>query len=224
MKKALFIIISALLALPSAMAQNNNEETVPTPVVPTPVVPDTPVTPQAPATAPTTTATPPAAPTTQDPTAPQPVQPRFGYLDYRAVFEAMPGYAEAQKSLAEIKAKYDAETAHNEENFKRMYLEFLQGQKDFPQTIMLKRQKELQAAMESGIQFRNQVNEMLTKAQEELEKPLLTKLDSAISLVGMEKGYDVIINTGEKGFPFINKITGEDVTELVRQKIAAIKP
>ena len=34
-------------------------------------------------------------------------QPRFGYLDYRAVFESMPGYAEAQKSLAEIKAKYD---------------------------------------------------------------------------------------------------------------------
>lgn len=218
MKKTLFIIISALLALPSAMAQNNNEESVPTPVVPTPVVPDTPVTPQAPTAAPATETTP------QDPTTPQPVQPKFGYLNYRAVFEAMPEYAEAQKSLAEIKAKYDAETAHNEENFKRMYLEFLQGQKDFPQTIMLKRQKELQAAMESGIQFRNQVNEMLTKAQEELEKPILTKLDSAIALVGMEKGFDVIINTSEKGFPFINKITGEDVTELVRQKIAAIKP
>lgn len=216
MKNTLFIIISALLALPPAMAQNNNDVKVPTPVVPTPVVPDTAATPQAPA------AVPPAA--TQSPAAPQPVQPKFGYLDYRAVFEAMPGYAEAQKSLAEIKAKYDTETAHNEENFKRMYLEFLQGQKDFPQTIMLKRQKELQAAMESGIQFRNQVSEMLTKAQEELEKPLLAKLDSAISLVGQEKGFDMIINTGEKGFPFINKVTGEDVTELVRQKIAAIKP
>lgn len=216
MKKTLFIIISALLALPPAMAQNNNDVKVPTPVVPTPVVPDTAVAPQAPAAAPAAAA--------QAPAAPQPVQPKFGYLDYRAVFEAMPGYAEAQKSLAEIKAKYDTETAHNEENFKRMYLEFLQGQKDFPQTIMLKRQKELQAAMESGIQFRNQVNEMLTKAQEELEKPLLAKLDSAISLVGQEKGFDMIINTGEKGFPFINKVTGEDVTELVRQKIAAIKP
>ena len=108
-------------------------------------------------------------------------QPRFGYLDYRAVFESMPGYAEAQKSLAEIKAKYETETAHNEETFKRMYNEFLQGQKDFPQT-------------------------------------------SAISLVGMERGYDVIINTGERGFPFINKTTGEDVTLLVKEKIATIKP
>lgn len=162
------------------------------------------------------------------PTNPQqqsaPVQPRFGYLDYRAVFEAMPGYAEAQKSLEQIKAKYDSETAHNEENFKRMYLEFLQGQKDFPQTIMLKRQKELQEAMENGVKFRNQVKDLLDKAQQELEKPLLTKLDSAISLVGKERGYDVIVNTSDRIFPFINSVTGEDVTELVKQKLAAIKP
>ncbi len=155
---------------------------------------------------------------------PAPVQPRFGYLDYRAVFEAMPGYAEAQKSLEQIKAKYDSETAHNEENFKRMYLEFLQGQKDFPQTIMLKRQKELQEAMENGVKFRNQVKDLLDKAQQELEKPLLTKLDSAISLVGKERGYDVIVNTSDRIFPFINSVTGEDVTELVKQKLAAIKP
>lgn len=151
-------------------------------------------------------------------------QPRFGYLDYRAVFESMPEYAEAQKSLAEIKAKYDTETAHNEEAFKRMYLEFLQGQKDFPQTIMLKRQKELQEAMENGVKFRNQVADLLNKAQQELEKPLITKLDSAISLVGQERGYDMIINTGEKGFPFINKAAGEDVTQQVKEKLAAIKP
>ena len=155
---------------------------------------------------------------------PAPVQPRFGYLDYRAVFEAMPGYAEAQKSLEQIKAKYDSETAHNEENFKRMYLEFLQGQKDFPQTIMLKRQKELQEAMENGVKFRNQVKDLLDKAQQELEKPLLTKLDSAISLVGKERGYDVIVNTSDRIFPFINSVTGEDVTELVKQKLATIKP
>lgn len=155
---------------------------------------------------------------------PAPVQPRFGYLDYRAVFEAMPGYAEAQKSLEQIKAKYDSETAHNEESFKRMYLEFLQGQKDFPQTIMLKRQKELQEAMENGVKFRNQVKDLLDKAQQELEKPLLTKLDSAISLVGKERGYDVIVNTSDRIFPFINTVTGEDVTELVKQKLAAIKP
>ena len=154
----------------------------------------------------------------------QAVQYKFGYLNYRSIFESMPEYAEAQKSLAEIKAKYDAETTHNEESFKRMYLEFLQGQKDFPQTIMLKRQKELQEAMQRGVKFREQVSEMLTKAQQDLEKPIRAKLDSAISIVGRERGYDAILNTGENGFPFINKATGENVTELVKQALATIKP
>ena len=81
----------------------------------------------------------------------EPVQYRFGFLDYRAVFESMPEYDAAQKSLEEIKAKYDAETLHNEEDFRRMYLEFLQGQKEFPQTIMLKRQKELKDLLQDSL-------------------------------------------------------------------------
>ena len=181
---------------------------------------------QTPVTAPAQTTTAPAQ-TVAAPTAPVTAQQqpyKFGFLNYRAVFEAMPEYAEAQKSLQEIKAKYDAETAHNEESFKRMYLEFLQGQKDFPQTIMLKRQKELQEAIENGIKFRTQVNELLTKAQADLERPLRQRLDSAIALVGKEKGYDMIVNTSEMGFPYLSRVTGEDVTEAVKQKLAAIKP
>lgn len=152
-----------------------------------------------------------------------PTQYKFGYINYRSVFETMPEYAAAQKSLSEIKAKYDTETAHNEEDFKRMYLEFLQGQKDFPQTIMLKRQKELQDAMDRGIKFRNQVSALLTQAQKDLEAPIIAKLDSAISTVGVEKGYDFIMNTDAQAFPFIHNGVGEDVTELVKQKLQAKK-
>ena len=42
-----------------------------------------------------------------------PVQYKFGYVNYRAIFESLPEYAAAQKSLADIKAKYDSETLHN---------------------------------------------------------------------------------------------------------------
>lgn len=157
------------------------------------------------------------------PEATMPVQYRFGFLNYRAVFEAMPEYAAAQKSLEEIKAKYDAETVHNEEDFRRMYLDFLQGQKDFPQTIMLKRQKELQNAMERGIKFREEVTQLLTSAQKELEAPIIAKLDSAIKLVGIEKNYEYIMNTDAHAFPFINMSLGEDITEAVKLKLQAIK-
>lgn len=150
-------------------------------------------------------------------------QPKYGYLNYRAVFESMPEYEAAQQSLAEIKAKYDTETRHNEEEFRRMYLDFLQGQKDFPQTIMLKRQKELQNAMERGIQFRSDMAELLKSAQKELEAPILAKLDSTIKIVGEEKGCEFVMNTDAHAFPFIDPTLGEDITEAVRQKLLAIK-
>lgn len=152
-----------------------------------------------------------------------PVQYKFGYVNYRAIFESLPEYAAAQKSLADIKAKYDSETLHNEEEFRRMYLDFLQGQKDFPQTIMLKRQKELQNAMERGIKFRNEVSQMLDNAQKELEAPIIARLDSAIKLVATEKGYEFIMNTDAHAFPFINPTLGEDVTGAVMQKLQTIK-
>lgn len=211
------VILSATLVIVSASvwAQSNApaakaDTTQPKPAVATPVVAQ----PAQPAAKADTAQAKPAAAK----------QYKFGFLDYRALFESLPEYAAAQKSLADIKAKYDTETQHNEESFKRMYLEFLQGQKDFPQTIMLKRQKELQQAMEEGVKFRNQVADLLSKAQQDLERPILARIDSAITLVGKERGYDVILNTSEKTFSFISKTTGEDVTELVRQKLATIKP
>ena len=148
---------------------------------------------------------------------------KFGYLSYNEVLRSMPEFAAAQNAMKELKAKYDAETKHNEEQFNKMFADFLQGQKDFPLNIMLKRQKELQEAMEKGVSFRQEVKDLLTAAEKEMKMPIMNKLDSAIVAVGNTKGYEYILNTDEKSFPFIHKGCGEDVTSLVKEKLATIK-
>ena len=60
---------------------------------------------------------------------------RFGYLSYNAIFQAMPDYKVAQQKLADLKAKYDQEARRGEEEFQRLFAEFLQGRKDFPENI-----------------------------------------------------------------------------------------
>ena len=67
-------------------------------------------------------------------------QMQFGYMSYKTVMAEMPEYAQAKQSMAELKAKYDAEATRGEEEFQKKFVDFLQGQKDFPQTIMQKRQ------------------------------------------------------------------------------------
>ena len=70
-------------------------------------------------------------------------QVKFASVDYEKVLKQMPEYAQAQQSLSELKAKYDQEATRGEEEFQNKFSEFLQGQKDFPENILVKRQAEL---------------------------------------------------------------------------------
>lgn len=146
-------------------------------------------------------------------------QYQFGYLSYQKALENMPDYATAQASLTALKAKYDTEAKYNEEKFKKMFVDFLSGQKNFPQEIMLKRQKELQVAMEQGISFRKDTERMLTKAEKALMETITHKLDSILSLIGHENGLIFILNTDNHDFPFIHTQAGKDLSDIVVARI-----
>ena len=82
-------------------------------------------------------------------------QIQFGYLSYDTVLHEMPAYARAMADLQELRIKYEAEAIRGEEEFQKKFVDFLQGQKEFPPTIMQKRQVELQNLMDNGITFRH---------------------------------------------------------------------
>lgn len=146
-------------------------------------------------------------------------QYQFGYLSYQKVLQNMPEYATAQTSLRTLKEKYDSEAKYNEERFRKMFADFLAGQKTFPQEIMLKRQKELQTAMEQGISFRKDTERLLTNAENELMHPLLQKMDSILAVIGRENGFIFILNTDNHDFPFIHTQAGKDLTEVAIARI-----
>ena len=94
--------------------------------------------------------------------------------------------------------------------------------RDFPQNIMLKRQRELQDAMEKSIAFRRSCDSLLVKAEADLMAPLYVKLDAAIKTVGMERGYECIINTAAGTHPFLHPSVTEDAAPFVLQKLNAV--
>lgn len=146
-------------------------------------------------------------------------QVKYGYLSYNTILQAMPDYAEAQHQMAELRKKYEAEAAYNEKNFKQQFAEFLQGQKDFPQNILLKRQRSLQDAMEKSISFRHDVDSILSVAEREAVAPVRKRLDDAIRAVGLEHGYEYILNTDANAYPFIHHSVAEDATDYVEAKL-----
>ena len=146
-------------------------------------------------------------------------QYQFGFLSYGNLLRSLPEYKEAQEALQALKKKYEEEAQYNENKFKRLFADYLQGQKSFPEQIMLKRQKELQEAMEQGISFRKDAQKLLDNAEIELMKPIQAKLDSVLSLVGKENGLLFIGNLDNHGFPFVHSASGVDITNVVLARL-----
>ena len=142
-------------------------------------------------------------------------QSRFGYLSCDSVLHLMPEFVQAQQSVADLRAKYDREAARGEQEFQKKFSEFLQGQKDFPENILVKRQAELQTLMDSGISFRREARQLLTKAHRQLLATAEARLNEAIQAVAQQRDFDYVLNTDRNQFPYVNPLRGEDITEAV---------
>lgn len=143
---------------------------------------------------------------------------KFGYMNYDMVLKAMPEYIKAQSQLDILKAKYKAEAERTDQEFNRKYSEFLDGQRDFPKNIMLKRQKELQDLLQNGVKFREECDKLVKQAEEELMTPITSKLNVALGQVGDEMALEYIINTEGRDFLYIGP-NGIDITSAVKAKL-----
>ena len=145
---------------------------------------------------------------------------RFGWLSYETALMSMPQYAIVQKQMEDLRAQYQAETKRVEEEFNRKYEEFLEGQREFPKTILQKRQTELQELMEKNIAFKEESRQQLAKAEAEAMEPLKVRLSEVIAKIATERGLALVVNTDSNACPFINPEMGEDINELVIAQLA----
>lgn len=149
-------------------------------------------------------------------------QPYVGYLSYSQVLKQLPDYEKVQKDLADLRSQYEAEAQRGEAEFQKKFTEFLQGQKDFPQTIMLKRQTELQALMDNGVEFRKQMQTLLAQAEKDMMSTLEQQLNKAIQEVGADLRLVCVLNTDGNNMPFLSPSMACDVTKPVLQKLGLL--
>lgn len=146
----------------------------------------------------------------------------YGYCSYRQLLEAMPDYELIISQLQALRRQYEREAEYNETEFRRQYSEYLHGQREFPQPILLKRQRDLQDSMERGLAFRTQADSLLQQAERDFLAPLRTRLDEAISTVAAERGYDCVVNTDLGTHLYLNPQKSEDITPYVLEKISTL--
>jgi outer membrane protein len=145
---------------------------------------------------------------------------RFGHLSYQQTLEAMPDYAIVQKNMANLRTQYDAEMKRVEDEFNRKYEDFLDGQREFPKTILRKRQTELQELMTRNIAFKQESLQQLANTEKEMMAPLRQRLNQAIATVAAAQQLAFVINTDADACPYINPSMGIDISQEVNNLLA----
>lgn len=148
----------------------------------------------------------------------------FGYFRYNAIIEKMPEYNQVCSSYDELKKQCDAEITRNEEQLTRAYVAYLDGQNEFPEPILRKRQKELQELVDKSILFREELQAWLATAHDSLFAPMRAKIDDAISRVCLHNNLAYIIDLDEAGYKFINPTCGFDITNALLGTLGIIVP
>lgn len=146
-------------------------------------------------------------------------QTRFGYFSFDNVLKSMPDYVMAQRSIDDLRQKYDAEMKRAEDEFNSKYEEFLDVQKDLVPAILRKRQAELQEMMQKNINFKNESQRLLKQAEADAFAPVKNKLYNALTKVGQAQCYAFILNTDGDACPYVNPEMGEDATELIKEAL-----
>ena len=140
---------------------------------------------------------------------------RFGYLSYGEALQSMHDYTVVQQKLADLRQQFQNETLRAEDEFNRKYEEFLEGQREFPKTILQKRQTELQELMARNIQFKENSRQELAQIEKETLAPLKIRLIELLGQIGRERGYAFIYDTDTNALPFLNPAMGDDLNQLV---------
>ena len=118
-----------------------------------------------------------------------------------------------------MRQQYEAEMKRVEDDFNKKYEEFLDGQKSFPQTILQKRQSELQEMLDKNIAFKKEGLQMLKDTEKTQKDVILMMIEMTVKTIGMQRGYAFILNTDTNATPWLNPAMGEDITAAVKEML-----
>lgn len=146
-------------------------------------------------------------------------QGKFGFYSHKEVLMAVPEYLLAIEEFELLKQRCNAEIERNEQELTRKYVAFLDGQQDFPEPILRKRQKELQQMVDNSVLFRDRLKVWLSLAKDSLLAPCNERVDIALAKVCERMDLAYAINSDEVMYRYVNPKYGEEITPLVLEEV-----
>ena len=141
---------------------------------------------------------------------------KIGIVDSAEIFNSMPETAEAQKTLQDYNAKYEAEYNNLLAEMEKQYKDFQAMPETELPAIKERKARELQDTQQKIQAFEQNAMQDIQKKQDELMAPIMQKIRGAIESVGKEGNYSLIQEAQSQlfvGAPV------EDITPKVKSKL-----
>jgi outer membrane protein len=93
----------------------------------------------------------------------------------------------------------------------------MHGQKDFPKTILEKRQNELQNMLEANADFRIKVQSLLAEAEKSLLADVMAEMSDAVTSAAQARGISIVFDVDGGSIPYMVSGLAVDLTSAVIQ-------
>lgn len=145
---------------------------------------------------------------------------KIGLIDINEVMQAMPATAEAQKTLEDIQAKYEAQAKSLQEDLQKQAeeLQAMEEDKDALPAIKDRKIRAFQDSQARYQEFIQKVDAEMSQKHQELLLPITTEIKNAIDSVGREGNYTLIQNL-DPSLVFYYGAPAENITPLVKTKL-----
>ncbi len=144
---------------------------------------------------------------------------KFAHFKSMDIIPVMPEYNKAQTDIQKMQKQYEDEIKRASDEFNKKYAEYQQEQKNLPQNIQERRQKELQELSEKGMQFQQDAQQQLQKAYSDMMEPIYKKLEDAVKAIGSTGGYMYVFDLNRTDIPYVNESLSKDVTNDIKTKL-----
>jgi outer membrane protein len=143
-------------------------------------------------------------------------QMKFATVRLQEIFEMMPETIEANKTLAELAKKYEAENKTIKKEYEIKYTDYVKSRNNMPQNIRARGEQELMQISQAIEEFMMVAEKDIKQQQELLMLPIKAKLMKAVKAVGDEAGYAFIIDDAQMLYKGVNF---DDITVFVEAKL-----
>ena len=118
-----------------------------------------------------------------------------------------------------MQKQYEDEIKRASDEFNKKFAEFQQEQKNLPQNILERRQKELQELSEKGMQFQQDAQQQLQKAYADMMAPIYEKMEKSVQTVAKAGGYIFVFDLNRTDIPYVDETQAKDITNDIKTNL-----